>query len=826
MQHPASVQWKPTHWKMLCALLACVSTGYSGERFATPASSIRVPPGFQIELLRSAQPDEGSWISLTFDDRGRMILGEDQAGLLRLTLGESPATTSLEKLAGTESLSHCRGVRYALGSLYVCATNGKGLYRLRDADGDGTFDDMKLIVPLDYRSRYGHGANQITLGPDGMLYLAAGNDVSVPDQLDARSPYRHWQNDWLLPSPHDAGQDERVGYVLRFDPDGGSRTVIAGGLRNHIDVVFNSDGEMFTWDADMEWDVGLPWYRPTRLNHIVSGGEYGWRWGTGKWPAWSPDSLPPNVETGLGSPTGLTFGTASNWPERYRTALFGADWQNGRILMIDLIPAGASYRGQATAFLEGSPLNVCDLEFGPDGALYFITGGRGSQSGLYRLAWVGRDETAIDAVDHVPADLQASATARSIRHQLEQLHHQQDASQLDLIWSYLGSTDVWLRFAARVALENQPLDSWRKRVATSPDSPARHAGLLALARIGARTDQKIVLKGLKEWDWGQERNGELLWGLRTLELSLIRQGVLDEVTRPAMLRKLHALPTRESFAVNWMLMEILVSLKSPEVIERTLGLLETAATQEEQIQYARTLTRIEAGWNRGQRERMLTWLQTHRRFPGGKLMPATLQMLRADVEASFSPEEREQLASQLAQLNEPLVADQEPALPTRPLVKAWTMQDLEQDVSMLRPQDRSVDRGRAALTAAICLRCHQFGDRGSQVGPDLTAVGKRFDGRTLLESIIEPSRVIDPKYHNALYQLEDGRVISGRTISVSKEQIGIETDPLTGTVVVVPRADILESKSSDISPMPQGLLNTLTREEILDLIAYLRSGGK
>jgi putative heme-binding domain-containing protein len=804
-----------------------MSRAQAAEREATPVSAITVHPGFQVERLHSAQADEGSWISLTFDNQGRIILAEDQAGLLRLTPGASGTPSKLEKLANTQDLKHCRGVLYAHGALYVCATNSNGFYRLRDLDSDGTYEQVQLLFPLDYRSRYGHGANQITAGPDGKLYLAVGNDVSFPDPV-TNSPYRNPQNDWVLPNPHDADGDGRVGFILKMNPDGTERTVVAGGLRNEVDVAINDQGELFTWDADMEWDVGLPWYRQTRINHIVSGGEYGWRWGTGKWPAWSPDSLPPNLETGLGSPTGLVFGTQSIWPDRFKTALFGADWQHGRILLIDLVPQGASYRGQISTFLEGSPLNVCDMTFGPDGALYFITGGRGSQSGLYRVTL--ENPTVALAEQHpVPLadeDRHAAQAARQIRHQLEELHVRQNPSALPLIWSHLGSEDDWIRFAARVALENQPVDDWRKQVATAADSPARHAALMALARSGSKADQKIVLRGLKEWEWNSAGPRELLWGLRTLELTLARQGPLDPAGTATILRKLHALPASDLFSVNWMLAELLVAMKSPQALERTLSLLEHAATQEEQIQYAKTLTRIETGWTLPQRQRMLAWLIQNRQLHGGKLMKTILQTLRSDTEESLSVDERMALAPLLAQMNAPIAENQEAVAPTRPFVRAWTLNDLEADITKLDVQGRSVEQGRAAVGAALCLRCHKFGERGGQIGPDLTAISKRFDGRTLLESILDPSKVIDPKYHNSQYALSDGRVIAGRTMAVSKERISVETDPLTGAFVSIPRADIVQSRSSEVSPMPQGLLNTLTREEILDLVAYLRRGAK
>lgn len=804
-----------------------LSTLSAAERQATQPSSIRIREGFQVELLHSAQEEEGSWISMTFDDQGRIIVGGDKTGILRVTLKSETSDLRVEKLAGTEQFKHCRGVLYAYDSLYVSATDSKGFYRLRDLDQDGTFEEIQLLKDMDYRSRYGHGTNQITLGPDGMIYVVNGNDVRFPDGFDPRSPYRDPHNDWLLPSPHDAGQDDRVGHILRMSPDGREWTVIAGGLRNQVDVAFNADGEMFTWDADMELDYGLPWYRPTRINHVVSGGEYGWRWGSGKWPEWYPDSLPSTCDTGFGSPTGVVFGTNSQWPERYRNVLYGADWQNGRILMFDVIPAGASYRVTSELFAEGGPLNVCDLVFGPDGAMYFITGGRGSQTGLYRVTYVGGSLP--EPAGTAPGESEAAAVAarqmRQLRHQLEELHVRQDPRRIDFIWQHLGSDDVWLRWAARVALENQPVDTWRDRVDTAADSLAKQTALLALARSGEPSDQKRILKGLQQRTRAADDVDGLLLLLRTLQLTFIRQGIPDAGDRAAVLQQIDAFYPHASYPVNRLLGELLVFLDAPRVIERTLDLLGQAPTQEEQVQYVKTLTRVRQGWTRRSRERVLNWLYENRQLPGGSLVKTALKNLRADTEASLSPAEREELAPLLAKLDEPLPSDVGPALPPRPFVRQWTLPDLLDDVTANGSGELSAERGRQALAAATCLRCHRFGDRGGQIGPDLSAVGKRFDGRVLLESILEPAKVIDPKYLYSAYQLQDGRVVTGRPVAVSRETIKVETDPLSANVVTIQRDAIVASKISDVSPMPQGLLNTLTREEILDLIAYLRSGA-
>ncbi len=791
------------------------------ERQATAPRSIRLRDGFRVELLRSAQAEEGSWISMTFDDQQRIVVGLDDKGLARLTLSEDRSSADFALLQETETYRHVRGVLHAYDSLYVCATNSQGVYRLQDRDGDGEYEDQHLLQQIPYQSRYGHGTNQVVLGPDGQLYVVCGNDVVFPEARATDSPYRDPRNDWLLPNPHDEGQDDRVGYIAQVDPEGKSWTILAGGFRNQFDIAFNQEGELFTWDADMEWDAGLPWYRPTRLNHVISGGEYGWRWGTGKWPAWYPDSLPTTLDTGYSSPTGMIFCHASNWPARYRNALLMADWQHGRILLVDLQPRGATYDATAELFLEGGPLNVCDLEFGPDGDLYFITGGRGSQSGLYRVTWTG--EAAPEAAPKISEQaIDQAKRARVLRRQLEVLQRKQDPTALEFLWEQLDSEDEWLRFSARVALENQPLETWRERLGSAEDSRAMRMALLALARVGNVEDQPLILDKLSGLNWSALSSQDLLVPLRTLQLTLIRQGRPQSSNLDELSPKLSALYPHDSFAVNWLLAELLVEFRAPQVIERTLGLLEASATQEEQIQFAKTLVRVKTGWTRESAQRMLAWLYRTRRLPGGKLVDTASRNLRSDFELLLTESLRGELKAELARLDEPLPEEALSSLPARPHVKNWTMEDLLEDVLNVRPEAHDVAAGHQALAAAACLRCHKFGDRGGQIGPDLTNVAKRFDGRALLESIIEPSKQVDPKYLNATYVLTDGRVITGRTVGVNKHQLTIEIDPLTGRTQAINREEIEESVLTNMSPMPASLLNTLNREEILDLISLLR----
>lgn len=801
---------------LLLVLLACCCSSLPAQTTATPATSVSVPPGFKVELLRSARADEGSWISISFDDQGRLIVGRDKQGIARLTLSEAAEETRYELINNT--LKHCRGVLYAHNSIYASATNGEGIYRLRDTNGDDKYDEVKLLKSLDYRSRYGHGANQLVLGPDKMIYAVLGNDIALPEHTDPNSAYRNPQNDQLLPNPHDAGQDNRVGRIIRFNPEGTSWHVVAGGFRNQVDIAFNADGEMFTYDADMEWDVGQPWYRPTRLNHVVSGGEYGWRWGTGKWPVYYEDSLPSTLDTGLGSPTGMVFGYKTEFPHPYRQALYMADWQNGRILMVGMTPDGASYRCEYELFVEGAPLNVCDMTVGPDGALYFITGGRGSQSGLYRITHLGPRKPPVGP----SATFDFADQARRLRHKLESFHTRQDPAAIDICWPALHSGDRWIRYAARVAIENQPVESWRQRALSEPIPLASAGALLALARQGEAADGPALLAALLKHDLATLLPSDLLTWLRAAQVCCVRMGRPSDDTVLALRTKLESVYPHSHRPANHLLCELLVYLESPSVVAKTVARLQDNSTRPQQVRFARLLTFARQGWDNDSRLAMIQWLQRARSYQGGKLYPDMIDHIRQDFVAGLSDQEKQPLAAALARLELPL--QELPVPPARPVVQQWQLDELRAAVADISAA-RSHQQGRQALLAASCLRCHRIGNEGGQVGPDLTSVGRRFTALAILESIVEPNRVIDPKYRYTAYQLDDGRIVVGRTAHVSQKEIVIEVDPGTREQVKLARQQIEQSRPAKISPMPGGLINVLTRDEILDLVAYLIAGG-
>ena len=296
--------------------------GVSGTP-ATAAETLTVPPGFKIELLRSAAADEGSWISMTVDNKGRLIISpqQDERPLLRITLTKTGQVDKVEPIPAP--VKQAMGMCWAHNSLYVNShgPSGTGLYRLIDENKNDQFDTNEVQFLKKFAGEGEHGYHALAAGPDGMIYVMNGNHTKVPDDVSINSQLRNYREDHVLPrqcdgNGHATGILAPGGYVLRTDRDGKNWELIYGGFRNSYDFDFSANGEMFTFDSDMEWDWGMPWYRPTRVTHNVIGGDYGWRSGAGVWPDYYQDSLPTAVDIGVGCPTGVKFGTKSNFPMR------------------------------------------------------------------------------------------------------------------------------------------------------------------------------------------------------------------------------------------------------------------------------------------------------------------------------------------------------------------------------------------------------------------------------------------------------------------------------------------------------------------------------
>jgi len=156
----------------------------------------------------------------------------------------------------------------------------------------------------------------------------------------------------------------------------------------------------------------------------------------------------------------------------------------------------------------------------------------------------------------------------------------------------------------------------------------------------------------------------------------------------------------------------------------------------------------------------------------------------------------------------------------------WKFEELIGEVKEL-PPGRAFEVGKQLFKVASCVGCHKFGNEGRDFGPDLAKLDtKKHTTEHILRSILEPSKEIDEKYQSYSFVMDTGKIITGMIVKETPDELHVVIDPLAKAKPTVLKKDqIDEQTKSKSSQMPLGLLNKLSREEILDLIAYVYARG-
>jgi putative heme-binding domain-containing protein len=823
-----------------------------GANVATPVSNIKALKDFKVELIYSVPGGEqGSWVNLTSDDTGR-IYASDQYGMIYRfkapAAGQTLSAADIEKVPA--EIRGVNGMLFAFGALYVGVNDYEkkipsGIYRISDSNRDDTLDKVEMLREFDAGSD--HGVHAILKTPDGKgLYLISGNNAVLKEGPKVGTPdsspvAKLWGDDHLLPRmPDGRGHNRHVmapgGIVYRFTPDGKTFEIFASGFRNIYDGGVNRDGELFTYDADMEYDFNTSWYRPTRINHVVSGGEYGWRNGAGKYPEFYYDNLPATLNIGPGSPTGTTFGYGAKFPAKYQEAFYVLDWSWGKIYAVHLKPSGSTYTATKEEFVTGGPLPVSDAIIGKDGAMYFTIGGRRVQSGLYRVTYSGKESIApSDKSDRSDESDKAAAVRRS----LETFHGKQDSKAVSTAWPYLSNEDRYIRAAARTALEHQPVAEWQDKALSETNVTAQLEALLAFTRATGvcpthRASDHVVNNAMRDklWtsllkhDFTKLTPEQRLAYVRLTEIVLHRFGNPDDATVAAIIAKLDPAYPADNFELNWLLTETLAYLQAPNTAAKGMALSAAAESQEPQVEYARSLRFLKAGWTPELRKQQLEFFLKAANYKGGSSFAIFIEFIRKDSLATFAPEETAQFAELIAKKPEVKSAiENVGAMFVGRTPTMWTLDELSA-AAKTGMKGRSYDNGRKMFSAAACYTCHRFGNAGGMTGPDLTGAGGRYSPHDLLDQIINPSNVINEQFAPIVVTKNDGTIMTGVVVNLSGDGVTLNTD-LTdpNQRVNVDRKEVKSIELSKVSPMPPMLLAMLKKDEILDLLAYVLSGG-
>jgi putative heme-binding domain-containing protein len=505
------------------------------------------------------------------------------------------------------------------------------------------------------------------------------------------------------------------------------------------------------------------------------------------------------------------------------------------------------------------------------------------QSGLYRVTYAGSESAApAQHLKHNGKPTDADEVA-AVRRQLEAFHGKQDPKAIELAGTYLNAGDRFLRWAARTALEHQPVNTWadevlggklctaegllalarctgvcpqhRKEGAPAADAVMRDRILNSIGRVGNwllhHGTGTLILddapKATPRADAPKVENaaptpaqegaamgaslarlpaGQRLILLRTIEIVLNRFDGCDEPMRQKLIAALDPLFPANTFEENWLLCETLAYLQSPTLAAKGMKLLAEAATQEEQIEYARSLRVLKTGWTKELRTAQLEWLLKAANFRGGASFEKFIEFIRTDVLATFTDTEKKDLAALIEKKPEhKSTIEALGAMFAGRTPKNWTLEELS-DVAKTGMKGRSFDNGRKMFGAAACFTCHRFANEGGMTGPDLTQAGGRYSATDLLDNIINPSKVINEQFVPSVVTMEDGTQVMGTIVNLNGDNVMINTDPsVPNQQTAVDRKKVKSIEPSKISPMPPMLLSMLTKEEILDLVAYVLSGG-
>jgi putative heme-binding domain-containing protein len=837
---------------------------------------LRLSPGFKAEHLYSpSEKKQGSWVAMAFDDKGRMIASDQYGTLYRMKVPAIGATTSpeVEKLnigtgPTTDSLGYAHGLLYAFNSLYVMINNGKnnkiftkksGLYRLQDTNNDDQFDKITLLKELVGEGE--HGPHSIVLSPDKKsLVVILGNHTDIPP-LDAYRLPSNWQEDNMFPlikDPRGHANDRYApgGWIATLDPEGKRWELLSAGYRNAFDMAFNENGDLFVYDADMEWDFGLPWYRPTRICHATSASEFGWRTGNSKWSPTFPDNLPPVINIGQGSPTNLLHLKDAKFPAKYKSTLLAFDWSFGIVHGIHLKPSGSTYTADREEFLSGLPLPLTDGVIGPDGALYFLTGGRRLESDLYRVSYVGNESTA-------PVAAAPITPANALRRSLEKFHTggpNKDA--VSTAWPQLKNPDRFIRYAARLAIEHQPVAEWQDKALKEKDPVTLTQSLVSLIRQGKGDKKNEILQALMSLNFKALTQSQQLDVLRAFELAFLRMGQADATMKPKVIAYLDGYYPANNAHLNRALSKVLIYLDAPKVIDRTLALMdvkeeagsnalkeETATASSDlilrspqygsdiagmlskmppaqQTYYATMLSLAKDNWTPALQERYFKWYQTAFGFKGGRSYVGFLDRARKLALKNVAEDKKAYFdklsgGDMLSKNGNDLISGVRPKGPGR----FWNLTNglpiLEKGLT-----GRNFEQGKAMYDATTCKTCHTMRGEGGAIGPDLTQLSTRFSAKDMLEAIVEPNKAVSDQYAATQYSLKNGTSIVGRLINEDKTFYYVSQNPYApNQIEKVAKKNVVSSKYSASSIMFTGLINGLNEEEFKDLMAYLMAGG-
>ena len=547
----------------------------------------------------------------------------------------------------------------------------------------------------------------------------------------------------------------------------------------------------------------------------MPGSEYGWRNGTGKWPSYYEDSLPPVTEFGPGSPVGVVSGKGAQFPEKYQHAIYCLDWTFATIYAVHLERDGNGYTGEWDELLSATTaLPLTDAVIGSDGLFYFATGGRRGESKLWRILYQGEEATKNEwRVTEKPD---------------------------------MAGDDRYSRFQRRIEAELKGPEAVRRLIGKG-SFLEQITAVMGLARVGDESDRAIAISELLTMNWEEFSKEERLAWLRALGLVFIRMGEPGEEEREGVLALIDSSYPNQDREVEDELCRMLCYLQALNVVSRTLSLLAQVEENQEapdwmrlvdrgqkqysgkvaellrelgpprKIHFAYCLRVVKGPWTEGQRRQLMKWYAREEKSKSQKSAQLGLAKMRDDTLANATEKERLMVETWGLEVKRDPFANLPQA---KGPARTWTVAEIAEVAKDLK--DADIANGKLMFRATLCAACHRFGAEGGAAGPDLTNVKGRFSAEELAIAIMEPSREISDQYEFQYFEKHDGSTVVGKVLDERDEILVIATNPFNfAETTGLSRADIKEIMPSPVSPMPGALVNQLNKDEMRDFLGYL-----
>jgi putative membrane-bound dehydrogenase-like protein len=836
---------------LIIAALACCAaaqeparTGPETEKRFPP---LKVPPQFKATLFAcdplieypsvlALGPRRNS-IFLAHDymtGLGEKIVRKDEVRLVEDTDGDGYADKSMVWADGFNSI---QGLAYHDGQVFVM--HSPLLTVMRDSNGDGVADARRDIFkglgwPPEKTTDRLHGANGVAVGHDSWLYLALGDRG-----CDVRRP----EGDRLVLNG---------GGILRCRPDGSRLHVFATGLRNIYDIALDDELNVFVRDNENDGGNYM-----IRVYHSFWGADHGYPYLYQDHPE---EALAPLADLGRGSSAGGVVYLERAFPADYQGALFFCEWGKS-VVVYQRERKGAGFAAmKEIEFAAGAPddpygFRPTDIIVDRDGSLLVSDWADGQRpkrgrGRVYRIQYEGsrvRSSHQREGLDsescfaRMDAQLEIERRRRAgvtdLKRKLEGLGVM---GRLHAVWVFALAADskTLLEIAERdpeARVRAQAVralsDLWRdatiarglSELRCAPDPQVKFEVTVALGRLGWKESPAWLKANL-----GTPDSTLAHAAMQTLRRSQNWPAVLewldlsdDSPLRPIALRAL-------------------AGQAEAEVVDGLIRRLGTSKDPKRRREYAELLCRVHRkpgpwtywGFRPGPRppnteswertEAIAAALDRALDDPDREVRLATLQQMEREkirvpsetltrwlrVEKRF-----ENIAAILAAY-EPPTASGSPQKNAPDRHKHLSQLALANSGSPTRGREVYLNAEKAA-----CAKCHRLGDQGPAIGPDLTGAGKRFAKIHIIESILEPSRVIAPAFRNLAVRLKDGQELIG--VRVAETESVLTLGDAQGQSHTLKKDQIEELQILELSVMPEGLENALKDEEFVDLIAFL-----